>query len=964
MAMNSPTASSYGSIISDSVGAPSPTIKIGAVPGDELSPTHTEQRPPSPLSPTTTLRPKYARANALVTSIFNKYHNGSARAVDAFVIRCLQEDETRLFSLQCFIEQGPAEKSRERKTSSAIDSAATTTKTNHKANTHTLLHRLFGICGGFGTAGSIMRQWDALSTQAAGREDAMRDYVAVVDKILPGWDKPPPYEYPVAHQDKFWKDDLASDQCQHCGVRFSTVQCRRHHCRMCLDIFCGACCTEVIDMALCPGAPVRRQRVCRSCFDDAEKDRNLRQIRRVMRDNHDLEQRIKDVTATTEAILARKKKDEAKLRQEARQNGCDLREIDAEIERQIGSPVAISVKLPPAHKFAPRETADANDQLALANRQLLMGLKITQCRAKKATENMDVTLRVLREAICFSSATVWSLIIRDVRSLLTLRDVVVLLGVSHSIRRSVLRFKCIAHCVRSHDLPTPTWRAFLWQAQWLTNDKTMAYVADLADAIRCRIDSSSSESDSASDANTDDIQTVACLRQQAVTSHVLVGAHLHPHRRSDWKAVYEFILARCDDRAVGATGEYDAQILRDVGRTFGVSSLRGRASPAEKKNALVAERKSYQRADAATLETPLALRKTALANVLRAFASVNTEIGYCQGMDHVGAVLLSVVDWNESDAFWMLVSLVTSPTYALGKMYGAGLPHLNLRVYQLEQLMAQHLPELHAHIQETDFPVSMVYTSWFMTLFTNMDALSYDLVLRTLDLFAISGWKWIMRVALALLEGLQHHLLASSFDEIPQVFYDVQSIAPQFARAETQPVLARAASFKVTTRRLQELADKYERSGGSPPTSTTSATNTNSATSPPPTTNGSHMYSISRISIPTSTLSANGHANDRSHRAVSPTTQPTIAVMLEPSPNKAKASQNHSAVTTSTSQQVMIERRSRNSSSSSASTSSDSGHKSPDTTRAASPAAFLTPQQLFTAPSTMPHDGLAMPNYY
>jgi hypothetical protein len=51
------------------------------------------------------VRAKYERANALVASIFNKFYNGSSRAVDPFVIRCLQEEETRLFSLQCFIEQ-------------------------------------------------------------------------------------------------------------------------------------------------------------------------------------------------------------------------------------------------------------------------------------------------------------------------------------------------------------------------------------------------------------------------------------------------------------------------------------------------------------------------------------------------------------------------------------------------------------------------------------------------------------------------------------------------------------------------------------------------------------------------------------------------------------------------------------------------------------------------------------------
>ena len=48
---------------------------------------------------------KYKRANSLVSSIFNKYHNGSHRAVDPFVIGILKHEEDVLFSIQCHIEQ-------------------------------------------------------------------------------------------------------------------------------------------------------------------------------------------------------------------------------------------------------------------------------------------------------------------------------------------------------------------------------------------------------------------------------------------------------------------------------------------------------------------------------------------------------------------------------------------------------------------------------------------------------------------------------------------------------------------------------------------------------------------------------------------------------------------------------------------------------------------------------------------
>jgi hypothetical protein len=51
------------------------------------------------------LRRRYRRARALVDSVLNKFHNGSARAVDPSVARLLQQHESRLLSLQCFVEQ-------------------------------------------------------------------------------------------------------------------------------------------------------------------------------------------------------------------------------------------------------------------------------------------------------------------------------------------------------------------------------------------------------------------------------------------------------------------------------------------------------------------------------------------------------------------------------------------------------------------------------------------------------------------------------------------------------------------------------------------------------------------------------------------------------------------------------------------------------------------------------------------
>ncbi|DAZ96049.1 TPA: hypothetical protein N0F65_000044 [Lagenidium giganteum] len=609
-----------------------------------------------------------------------------------------------------------------------------------------------------------MRKWDILSE--GGFEDAMTEYIGVVDKALPGWDDQP-LDYPVSKQDKFWKDDAAVENCQHCGAMFGLQQ-RRHHCRLCFDIFCTGCCREELEVALCPGAPLRMQRVCASCFLDVERNQGLLEVRRMIRENHDMEQKIKEIQMSTEALMVAKQREEAKLREQAAACGCDLVALDNAIQKKIGSPVALVVKTPPAHKFTPRESLEAKQQLALANRQLFMALKGAQCRSKKALDKMDVTLTVLREAVCFGSSH-WNVILRHARPFLTLRDIKRLGAVSLGFRTCLLRHKSDQRCIFEQGIAPSRLRMCVWQAECLSDSKTRAYVLDLAEALSAtRVDSSDSDND-------EDMPSRSANPTATPESSTSSQGKWRPHPvapdSNREKRAYDVILNRC---GADTQLEHDAQILSDVHRTFGASPLRK------------IKRKSYS-ARAMGMGNPTAslngapgateVRQASLRNILRAFSSVNTEIGYCQGMDFVTALLLSVVDWNETKAFWLLTSLVASPRYQLEMLYCPGIPHLNLRCFQLERLTDQHLPELGAYLREIDFPVSMFATSWFMTLFTNMEMFPYDVVVRLVDGFLLAGWKHLFRVALVVLEALEHHILASAFEEIPQVFYNIQEVA-------------------------------------------------------------------------------------------------------------------------------------------------------------------------------------------
>ncbi len=56
-------------------------------------------------------------------------------------------------------------------------------------------------------------------------------------------------------------------------------------------------------------------------------------------------------------------------------------------------------------------------------------------------------------------------------------------------------------------------------------------------------------------------------------------------------------------------------------------------------------------------------RQRSLLHVLSAYAMYNTELGYCQGMSGVAALLLMYMD--EEESFWALHSLMCSQRHAM-----------------------------------------------------------------------------------------------------------------------------------------------------------------------------------------------------------------------------------------------------------------------------------------------------------
>ncbi|KAF3917442.1 hypothetical protein ABW21_db0207556 [Orbilia brochopaga] len=153
-----------------------------------------------------------------------------------------------------------------------------------------------------------------------------------------------------------------------------------------------------------------------------------------------------------------------------------------------------------------------------------------------------------------------------------------------------------------------------------------------------------------------------------------------------------------------------------------------------------------------------------LGRVLRVFSVYDAQIGYCQGLGFlVGPLLMHM---GEREAFCVLVKLMEN--YELRSCFLPNMYGLQLRLYQLSNLIAIHLPELAQHLDDLGIQAEYA-TQWFLSFFAVTCPL--PMLLRIYDVIFLEGApETIMRVAISLLRRNQARLLASNeFEEVMQM---------------------------------------------------------------------------------------------------------------------------------------------------------------------------------------------------
>eukprot|EP00053_Salpingoeca_punica_P018262 m.178543 g.178543 ORF g.178543 m.178543 type:complete len:1507 (+) comp17396_c0_seq1:283-4803(+) len=191
-----------------------------------------------------------------------------------------------------------------------------------------------------------------------------------------------------------------------------------------------------------------------------------------------------------------------------------------------------------------------------------------------------------------------------------------------------------------------------------------------------------------------------------------------------------------------------------------------------------------------------------LFNVNKAYSVYDEEIGYCQGLSFVSAVLL--LHMPEEEAFIVFTKVMMN--YGVREMFKPGFEALQLKFYQLERLIEEQLPDVYTHFKEQRVEVHMFASQWFLTLFAAKFAL--PVAYRIMDLVLCEGAIVLFYIAMGLLRLARKDIIRLEFEEL--LHYFRLTLPRTFVTDEQATDLIRAAySTKIVEKKLQKYEQDY-----------------------------------------------------------------------------------------------------------------------------------------------------------
>ena len=147
------------------------------------------------------------------------------------------------------------------------------------------------------------------------------------------------------------------------------------------------------------------------------------------------------------------------------------------------------------------------------------------------------------------------------------------------------------------------------------------------------------------------------------------------------------------------------------------------------------------------------LQRDQLENVLAAFTAIHPDLGYCQSINFIAAILIVIL--GEEPAFFVLSTIIED--YLPDDYYADGMHGFRIDLKLFNYLLKEYVPDVYEHSMKLNHEWMMSASNWLLALFSN--TFPIPTVLRIWDTFLVDGEEAIFRVSLGFIRMHAQELL-------------------------------------------------------------------------------------------------------------------------------------------------------------------------------------------------------------
>ena len=213
------------------------------------------------------------------------------------------------------------------------------------------------------------------------------------------------------------------------------------------------------------------------------------------------------------------------------------------------------------------------------------------------------------------------------------------------------------------------------------------------------------------------------------------------------------------------------------------------------------------------------INENSLYNVLKAFWNIDDEIGYCQGMNYIAGFLLINTDFNEKNAFFLLISILSNTfikrkknIYSLRGLFIEEFPLLYFYIFIFDDLLNIHIPKLRKHLLDNDITNDVWIIKWFQTAFTVI--LPINWCKKLWDNIFSTDFFFIIKFSISLCLSLSKDIIQLNEQQlIMDYFRNIQTIPMSYNnpflenKFDIDNLLNEARKIKIN---IDEYISKYE----------------------------------------------------------------------------------------------------------------------------------------------------------